>query len=83
MKNILNFLALLAIVLFLSNNAAAGSTVHDGSACSTDYESSSMNSNFYGTPIAGGNFIWFNSDVRMSGVGSSSVEITVSFTEFA
>jgi len=37
--------------------------------------SSTINSNFNGTPIAGGNFIWFNSVLKAQGLGTSPVTI--------
>ena len=40
--------------------------------------SSSISSNFNGTPIAGGNYLWFNSVMKVSGLGSSPV--TIRFT---
>jgi hypothetical protein len=39
---------------------------------------SSITSNFNGTPIAGGDFIWFNSVVKVHGLGSDPV--TIGFT---
>jgi len=37
--------------------------------------SSSISSNFNGTPIAGGDFIWFNSVLKPQGLGSSPVTL--------
>lgn len=39
--------------------------------------SSSISSNFNGTPIAGGDFIWFNSVLKPRGLGSSPVTVRV------
>jgi len=46
---------------------------------------SSISSNFNGTPIAAGNYIWFNSVVKASGLGSKPVTLrldasTITFT---
>src|SRR5579863_2763570 len=38
---------------------------------------SSIQSNFNGTPIAGGNYIWFTSVCKVNGVGASPVTIQV------
>jgi hypothetical protein len=68
----------LITVVLLAMSASASQAASSAQFCSSSAGSSTITSNFNGTPIAAGRFIWFSAVLKVSGVPSSGA--TIRFT---